>query len=222
MSDEQSDWQARQPVGSQMKQRKTPRQGQRGSYWITRADQLKVLQSAIRMDIVDRLVAVGPMSVKDLAAWTGKKTTPIYHHLRQMEEVGLVNRAREFGTRGRPAAVYEASGRRMRLARAPLKVSNRKPMARIGRIVASQAAKDYAMGFEASNWRIEGPNRNHWVFRCVARPSPKRLERMNALLNELSELIWTPDPSPGELSVSIAWFLSPLQISSSRRRRTKP
>jgi DNA-binding transcriptional ArsR family regulator len=200
-----------------MKKTKTALRGQ-GPYWITRADQLKALQSAVRMDIVDRLVAVGPMSVKDLAAWTGKKATPIYHHLQQLENVGLVKRTHEFGTRGRPAAVYRASGSPVRWARAPLKVSNRKPMARIGRVVASQAAKDYALGFQASNWRIEGPKRNHWVFRCVARPSPKRLEKMNALLNELGELFWTPDPSPGELSVSIACFLSPLQTSSSKRR----
>jgi hypothetical protein len=153
------------------------------------------------------------MSVKDLAAWTGKKATPIYHHLRQMEKVGLVRRTHEFGTRGRPAAVYESSGTRMRLARAPLKVSNRKPMARIGRIVASQAAKDYALGFQSPNWKIEGPKRNHWVFRCITRLSPKRLEKVNALLNELSELIWNPDPSPGQVSMSVAWFLAPLNAS---------
>jgi len=206
----------------------------RGSYWISRKDQLKVLQSAIRMDIVDRLVAVGPMSVKDLAAWTGKKVTPVYHHLRKMEKVGLIRSTREAGTRGRPGAVYEAASKRMRLARAPLTVSNRKPMAKIGRIMAGQAAKDYVFGFGAPNWKIEGPYRNHWVFRCVVRPSPKRLAKMNALFNQLSELIWLPDPSPGKLSLSVAWFLSPLRTlqlarsknshdirSTDNRRRSK-
>jgi hypothetical protein len=163
------------------------------------------------MDIIDRLVAVGPMSVKDIAAWTGKKPTPIYHHLQQMERVGLVRSTQESGTRGRPAAVYEAAGAVMRLARAPMKASNRKPMARIGRIVAGQAAKDYALGFQSRIWQIDGPGRNHWVFRCVARTSARRLAKINRLLNELAVLIWTPEPTPGKISVSVAWFLSPLE-----------
>jgi len=179
-------------------------------YWITRKDQLRTLASAVRLDIGDRLTAMGPMSVKDLAATMGKKTTPIYHHLQQMERVGLVRKTRASGTRGRPAAVYEAPGKLMRLARAPVTPANRKPMAKIGRIAASQAAKDYAHGFKSKLWQIEGPARNHWFFRCITQPSPARLAKINKLLDELAVLIWTPDPSPGPASMSVAWFLAPL------------
>jgi predicted transcriptional regulator len=180
-------------------------------YWITRQDQLRVLASAIRLDILDRLGAQGPMSVKQLAASTGKNATPIYHHLDQMQKVGLVRRASASETRGRPAVVYEAPGELIRLARAPTIPANRKLMARIGHIAASQAGKDYALGFKSEHWEIDGPARNHWIFRCVMRPSPQRLARINALLDELSVLIWTPDPSPGKLSMSVAWFLAPLK-----------
>jgi len=185
----------------------------RKTYWITRKDQLQILASAVRLDIGDRLNALGPQSVKELAASMGKKTTPIYHHLRQMEKAGLVRRARASGTRGRPAAVYEAPGELTRLARAPLLVSNRKPMAKIGRIVAGQAGKDYARGFKSKSWQIAGPARNHWFFRCITQPSPKRLAKINGLLDELAALIWTPDPSPGKFSMSVAWFLAPLNGS---------
>lgn len=202
-------------------------QKNRKTYWITRKDQLQILASAVRLDILDRLAALGPMSVKELAASTGKNTTPIYHHLEQMGKVGLIRRTSASGTRGRPAAVYEAPGI-SRLARAPMVASNRKPMAKIGRIVAGQAGKDYARGFKSKNWRIEGLTRNHWVFRCITRPSPKRLARINELLDELAALIWTPDPSPGKLSMSVAWFLAPIDASkhsstpkksSARKRR---
>jgi predicted transcriptional regulator len=190
--------------------KKPSRPKDRQTYWITRKDQLQILASAVRLDILDRLAAMGPMSVKELAASTGKKTTPIYHHLEQMEKVGLIRRTRASGERGRPAAVYEAPGELTRLARAPLTAANRKPMAKIGRIAASQAAKDYALGFKSKHWQIEGPARNHWFFRCITQPSPKRLAKINELLDELAVLIWTPDPSPGPLSMSVAWFLAPL------------
>jgi DNA-binding transcriptional ArsR family regulator len=180
-------------------------------YWITRKDQLRVLASAIRLDILDRLGAQGPLSVKQLAAATGKNATPIYHHLEQMQKVGLVRPASASETRGRPAVVYEAPGELIRLARAPTIPANRTPMARIGRIAASQAGKDYALGFKSDHWDIDGPARNHWFFRCVMQPSPQRLAKINALLDEVSALIWTPDPSPGKLAMSVALFLAPLK-----------
>jgi hypothetical protein len=210
---------------------KTPsRQKGRKTHWIMRKDQLQILASAVRLDIADRLAALGPMSVKELADSMGKNTTPIYHHLEQMGKVGLVRRTSASGTRGRPAAVYEAPGELTRLARAPRIASNRKPMAKIGRIAAGQAGKDYARGFKSKNWQIEGPARNHWVFRCITQPSPKRLAKINELLDQLAALIWTPDPSPGRLSMSVAWFLAPLKAStlsatigkpSARKRRGK-
>lgn len=189
-------------------------------YWITRKDQLRVLASAIRLDILDRLGAQGPMSVKQLAASTGKNATPIYHHLDQLQKVGLVRRASASETRGRPAVVYEAPGELIRLARAPTIPANRRPMARIGHIAASQAGKDYALGFKSEHWQLDGPARNHWFFRCVMRPSPQRLAKINALLDELSVLIWTPDPSPGKLSMSVAWFLAPLKAPRGSARST--
>ena len=195
-----------------------PRQNDRKTYWVTRKDQLRVLASAVRLDILDRLGAQGPMSVKQLAASTGKNATPIYHHLDQMEKVGLVRRASASETRGRPAVVYQAPGELIRLARAPTIPANRRPMAKIGHIAASQAGKDYAAGFKSEHWQIDGPARNHWIFRCVMQPSPKRLAKINALFDELSVLIWTPDPSPGNLSMSVAWFLAPLKTPTSSEK----
>jgi predicted transcriptional regulator len=202
------------PANKRKTKKEQSRPKERQTHWITRKDQLEILASAVRLDILDRLAAMGPMSVKELAASTGKKTTPIYHHLEQMEQVGLIRRTSASGTRGRPAAVYQAAGKVMRLARAPLAPANRQPMSKIGRIVASQAAKDYARGFKSKHWQTEGPARNHWHFRCITRPSTARLAKINELLDELAVLIWTPDPSPGPLSMSVAWFLSPLNASS--------
>lgn len=210
------------PANKRRTKRRPSLPKKRQVYWITRKDQLRTLASAIRLDIGDRLAALGPMSVKELAASTGKKTTPIYHHLEQMEKVGLVRKSRASGTRGRPAAVYEAPGKLTRLARAPVTAANRKPMAKIGRIVASQAAKDYARGFKSKQWQIEGPARNHWFFRCITQPSPARLAKINELLDELAVLIWTPDPSPGPLTMNVAWFLSPLNASAPTAMVAKP
>ena len=164
------------------------------------------------------MVALGPLSVKKLSASMGMKPTAIYQHLRRLARLELVRTTHTSGARGRPAAVYEAAGTRVRLARAPLTTENRKPMAKIARAVAGQAAKDYSRAFASDAWRIEGPARNHWHFRCLMRPSKQRLARINALFDELAELIWTSDSSPGRQLLSVAWFLAPISTRPRGRR----
>ena len=75
--------------------------------------------------------------------------------------------------------------------------------------MSSQAAADYGKAFQHMDWVIDGPKRNHWVFRCMTAPSPERLAKINKLLDQLAGLIWTPDPKPGRL-MSVTWLLSPI------------
>ncbi|HEU4724319.1 MAG TPA: helix-turn-helix domain-containing protein [Candidatus Eisenbacteria bacterium] len=197
---------------------KTPRDERPTTYWIDRPEQIRALASPLRHEIGDRLAAQGAMTVADLARALGRRPTAIYHHLKKLESVGLIRAREETGERGRPAVLYETVAPRMRLARAGRHAKNRRPLARAGAAAAAQASRDYAAGFQAPHWTLEGPGRNHWFFRVVASPSPTRLKRMNELLTELAELVWEPDPKPGP-SVSIAWFLSPLGRNVKRKPR---
>jgi predicted ArsR family transcriptional regulator len=179
------------------------------TYWIDRPEQIRALASPIRHEIGDRLAALGPMTIAALAQILGRRPTAIYHHVKKLEAVGLVRAREETGERGRPAVLYETVAPRMRLARAGRLPRNRRPLARAGAAAATQAARDYAAGFQVPHWALAGPGRNHWFFRVVAAPSAARLKRINALFDELAELVWEPDPKPGP-TISVAWFLSPL------------
>ena len=179
------------------------------TYWITERSEVEALASAIRLDIIDWLEASGPLSVRELATALGRKPTAIYHHLKQMEDVGLIKTTQANGDRGRPAQLYQTVSPVMRLARAPLQPENRDAMARIVRTVAGQSAKEYAAAFKSHRSEIVGPGRNHWFFRVVAAPSPQRLAQINKLLDKLTDLIWAPEAQAGEL-MSFAWVLAPL------------
>jgi hypothetical protein len=89
-------------------------------------------------------------------------------------------------------------------------------------MVAVQAAREYSDGMRHGGVKNAGPGRNLWLFRLVATPSARRLKRINQLLDELADLVWNPDPDPGEL-LSIAFFISPLDREAARapRNRTK-
>ncbi len=187
-------------------------------YWISRRDQVEALINPTRHDIVDRLTALGPLSVRALADALGRRPTAIYQHLTKMEKLGLVRVSRIEGQRGRPATIYEAVAPLVRLARAPRSPANRRPMSKVARSVAARAAKDYATAFKTDNWSLEGVSRNQWFFRLFSAPSPQKLARINVLLDELMNLVRKPDPNPGRL-ISVAWFMSPIEPKLKRRRR---
>ena len=188
------------------------------TYWIDRPEQIRALTSPIRQEIVDRLAASGGMSVADLARALGRRPTAVYHHVARLARVGLLRPFEIPARRGRPAVGYKTVAPRMRLARAGRSPRNHGPLARAGAAVATQAARDYAAGFHAPHWTLEGAGRNHWFFRVIAAPSPRRLKRLNELLDEAAELMWKPDPNPGP-PISVAWFLSPLGTRLKKRKR---
>jgi DNA-binding transcriptional ArsR family regulator len=186
------------------------------TYWISRRDQIDAVASPARQDISDRLSAMGPCTVAALASALGYRPTALYQHLAALQRVGLVQALPKKGSRGRPATQYRMIAPLVRWARAPRLHENRRPMARAAKAMATRAAKDYALGFDVPHWRLEGPGRNHWVFRLVARLSPARLKRINSLLDEVAMLAYTPDPRSGPL-VSIACLLAPIAERAQRR-----
>ncbi len=181
------------------------------TYWIMRREQVEALTSPIRHEILDRLAADGPVSVRDLAAMLGRKPTAIYHHIKRLIAVDLVRSLEPQGGRGRPSLLYGTVAPRMRMARSAEIPENRPLIAKGARAMAAIAATDFAAAFEGGQWRGEGEDRNHWFFRVVTSPSPERLSRINHLLDELAELVWAVDPEPGP-PISIAWFLAPLDV----------
>jgi DNA-binding transcriptional ArsR family regulator len=185
-------------------------------YWIESRDQIEALSSPARQDIADRLGAIGPSTVAALAAALGQRPTALYRHLTALRKVGLVETLPTARARGRPATQYRLVASLVRWARAPRTAANRPPMARAARALATRAARDYAIGFNEPNWTIDGPARNHWMFRLVARLSKQRLKKINTLLNEVARLAYTPDPQPGALT-SIACLLSPVPERAARR-----
>lgn len=187
-------------------------------HWIKERKQLELLASPLRHAIIDRLTAQGPLAVGDIAMALGCRQTAVYRHLHLLQKGGLVTSKSKGGSgKGRPVQLYRAVAEHIRFARAPRDQRNWSTMTRICRTVAKQAAKDYSSGFRTPECRIEGASRNQWFFRLFAAPSRARLARINALLDELVELVWAPDPNPGD-PISVAWFMSPMESRAQRRK----
>src|SRR3954470_21989321 len=96
--------------------------------------QLEALTAPVRHDILDRVIAKGPMTVAEIGAALGRQPTAIYHHLRQLEAVGLRPAEAPSGTPskpGRPSLRYRAAGQERVATEASRDPANRGLVARI-------------------------------------------------------------------------------------------
>jgi len=178
------------------------------TYWITGRDQIICLASAVRSDIVDHLAAAEPLSVKQLAAQLGKRPSALYHHLDQLIAVDLV---REVGARVRrkkSEKLYQTPSRRMRLIRALGDPANRDDMIEMVAANSRRAKADFAKALGRPDAKVAGTGRNLGFYRMMTRPSKATLEKVNAHLDEIAELLWESQDEKEPL-VSLSWIISP-------------
>jgi len=191
------------------------------TYWIERKDQILCLASPQRQAIIDWLAAAGPASVREFAAHVGLAPSAAYHHLHQLEAVGLVRRDGTRVVRRKSEAVYATVAPRMRMIRALERPAGRNHAARVVSALCRRANRDFAAGAGDPEARPTGAGRNLGFFRMVAAPPPAALAEINRCLDRITELMWTQgdDRAP---RMALAWTLSPVGrgLRRSARRPT--
>lgn len=187
---------------------KTTAAGRRTVYHVLDRAQLRCIASPVRHDMVDHLSAHGVMSIRELAASIGRKPASIYHHLKRLLEVGLVE---ETGTRlanRRIEKLYATPSRRMRLNRALQEARHDDEMDEIVAGLCRQTARDFSRGLQHDDARRSGPARNLRFFRLVSRPTAESVREINRKLEEIAEILWR-DPDPDRPVVALTWVLTP-------------
>lgn len=195
------------------------------TYWVLQRKQLRSLVSQRRLEIIDRLVAAGPLSAKDLARLVGAQPSALYHHLRQLMEVGLVVEAGYRVVRRRREVLYMTRAPRIRLFRALRDPNNAREMTRITATMTRQMSRDFKRGIKSPAARPSGALQNLGFMRLLASPSPATLRRINQYLAEIGELLFTSTDARYE-PLSLAWIMAPVQRAKAAggagRTRSKP
>ncbi len=156
---------------------------------------------AVRMDLVDHLAGWGPLSVRELATAVGMQPSAVYHHLRQLIAVDLVRRpARAWSTANRRSSTRRHRARCACAARWKTPPMPRSCSVSSRRFVVRPSAISRAACRRAAR-PAPGPDRDLGFFRLIARPSPDALARLNALLDQLYDILWEePDSEPAPRS----------------------
>ncbi len=182
------------------------------TFWITDPEQIAALVSPRRQEIADHLASLGPMSIREHAVQIGARPSALYHHIEQLEKVGLVVASGSRIVNRRREMLYTTPAPRMRLIRALADPANREIFKEIVGALTRQMDRDFERGLSSDRRQVLGAGRNLGFFRLVAAPSPETLEKINALLGEIAELLWLSDAKADGAGdhLAFAWTISPI------------
>jgi DNA-binding transcriptional ArsR family regulator len=150
--------------------------------------QLESLTSPIRLAIVQRLEVDREATARELADRMGRAVTSLYHHLRELEDVGLLRIVGERKGARRPEAVYAMIGEYISSAEAVKTRVGRKTYGRAALRVADAGARAFAAAMTGGTPVFHGGDRNAMVRFYLLRADRQKLARLNALLEEIDDV----------------------------------
>lgn len=188
----------------------------RGTYWVLDRRQILCLVSARRHDLLDKLAAMGPLSIRELAPLLGVTAPSLYHHVEKLLKVGLVLQVGERTIKRKKEKIYGTLAPRMRLSRSFADPANRAVVDKLATALMRQIARDFRKGSRSPTARFAGGGRNIGLARLVGAPSRQELARINGLFEDIAGILWASAGRKGPL-VSVAWSLAPVLVRRTRR-----
>lgn len=170
--------------------------------------QLESLTSPVRLAIVQRLEIDKEGTARELAQRMGRPVTALYHHLKQLEDIGVLRVVSERKGSRRPEAVYAMVADQLLSTEAVKTRQGRQTYGRAATRVADAGARAFAAAVAHGNPRFDGEQRNATVKYFVLRADRKKIARLNKLLAELEEIAGHSCDDGEEIQLTI--LLSPL------------
>jgi hypothetical protein len=151
--------------------------------------QWRAIASTVRLQIVDRLRMLGPSPVPRIAEALDRPADGLYHHIRILQRAGIIRKVGEQRVATRLQAIYSTAARDVRL---PIERSDVRTAGQLARVTGSlfrTADRGVAAALRAGGLKHTGPERDLWCRIHTVKLNPKRLGRVNALLNEIQHEI---------------------------------
>jgi hypothetical protein len=192
---------------------------------ITRLDQMRILASPLRQELLDVMARMGAVSLAEVGAVLGRPADGLYYHVRLLARAGLVKPAGTRNRGGRPEALFRAAGPEFALRYAATPDSHSRAVTAVVAAMMRLGARDFRRALAAGGTRVEGPARDLWALRTTGWLLPAHVRRVNALIRRLSKA--TQQSSKSGRLYGVTVLLTPLDHRSFRtgrrpRRATRP
>ncbi|TNJ35018.1 winged helix-turn-helix domain-containing protein [Arenimonas terrae] len=179
------------------------------------AEQITLLASPVRQDLVDTLEALGgEADVAAVATQLGRPADGLYYHFDLLAKAGLLQRVDTDGARR--YRIGQGRG-------APLKLdygSDAESREAVGRVVdklLQAARRDFHAALDEPGTVKEGPERELWAGRNKGWVHARDLAEANRLLTRLQQLLQGPRRVGRDRLVSLSFVLAPLPAAAGRR-----
>lgn len=189
---------------------KTPPAVRPETRWFSDPQQLSVLVSPVRQNIMDRLEAIGPCTVADLAAQLSLAQDALYYHVRKLEGAGLVVRSDTQKGPGRDAAVYDLAAREWHIDYRPGDAENEDCVTAITAGMLRQSQRDFERGFAAAHAVTRGPARSLWSLRLESALDEDELATINHHLQAILKILRKPQRKGDAPLYAMTWVLAPV------------
>ncbi|PPT72756.1 transcriptional regulator [Xanthomonas arboricola] len=184
---------------------------------ISRPEQVRLLSSPARQEIVDTLASLGgAASTAELAEQLGRPADGLYYHLRELVAGDLLTEVMEVGGE----RVFRLAGEGAGPARLVYNLGphgNANELARFARSLLQVAQQDFEAAIEVEEVVTAGKKRELWVSRNKGWLSDRDLQEVNVLLERLSELTSQPKAEGRNRLASLAFALAPTKAQPKRR-----
>lgn len=185
---------------------------------IARLDQMSVLASPIRQEMLDMIARVGrPVCLTEVGSLLGRPSDGLYYHARMLEKSGLLKSSGSRTRQGRRETRFRAVAPQF-ILRYP-KSGSRSTRALVS-IVGSLlrlGLRDFRRALAGGQARTDGPTRDLWALRTTGWLRPEHVRRVNRLIQTLADEASRTEPKGRLYAVSV--LLAPLDHRSNRTGR---
>ena len=182
---------------------------------IENKSQRAAVASPLRLEIMGLFVSADPLAISDMAAVMNRPAGSLYHHVRILEQAGIL---RQTGTRPkgkRHEALYLPTASRFEYDTA----GEEDAIASAVKLMATgfrTAERDLEAALQSDSRPMKGPNPDLFAFRLHSRASPELLAKINNHMHAVLELM-TPNEKtsskfgPDDQHISLTIALLPIK-----------
>ena len=163
-----------------MTKRRTPR-----DKLLLNRRQTRLLLSPARLEIVEAFAALERASARELAAHLRRPPGAVYHHVRMLEQAGLIAEVGQRRGPRRPEAIYAPVAERLAVQAGSSADADRQAV-RTLRAVLRQAGRDVEAGLRRGPATLKG--RFHGI-QLSAALTPRDVRRVLALLGQIDAVL---------------------------------
>ncbi len=183
----------------------------RRPYRIRRLDQLELLTSPLRQEIVDVVAALGECSARELAVELGVAPDALYYHLRKLVDAGLLLTVGKRSATRRPEEVYRTPSRDLQ---GVWDLDDPKTSAAIQKAAAAflrLAERDLRRAAESPAARTQGKDRNLGGGRLTAWLTRAEIQQVNGHMAAVAQVFHNARRSRGKVLHALTWVIAPVQ-----------